>query len=281
MSANLTDLGLQAEHQKLARLLGCEESRIAAMTGLDVQGFRKLRDACTSMLFDGDRASLQKVVASAKLLPGALKALVAEKALGPVLASRVAGLLPPEDAADIARRVPLDFNVQVTLQIDPRSAVPLLRLIPTSLVVAVTREVVKKREYIAMARFVDALSDAQIRACMDVIDDESMLRIGFFVESPKRLEEVVGLMSGERLQKVMAVAANPQLDLGSAVLMLLSGVGENLRMRLAEAAMLHPDQQVGAHLVESARAHGLLDLLRPLGNKMEAKAATRLSALTA
>lgn len=275
----MSELALQAEHLKLARLLGCTEQRVAALKGLNVQGFRQLREACTSVLFDGDRSSLQKVVASSRLLPGALKALVAEKALGPVLASRVAGLLPPEDAADIAKRVPLAFNVQVTLQIDPRSAVPLLRLIPVSLVVAVTREVVKQREYIAMARFVDALSDEQIRACMEVLDDEAMLRIGFFVESPQRLEEVVGLMSAERLQKVMAVAARPQLDLGGAVLMLLSGVSEPLRMRMTEAAMLHKDAQVGESLIVAARQHGMLELFAPLVQKMSTAAGARMRSL--
>ena len=277
----MTDLALQAEHQKLARLLGCAESRVAALEGLDVEGFRHLRAACTSRLFDGDRAGLQRIVAVSRLLPGALKALVAEKALGPVLASRVAGLLPPEDAADIAQRVPLKFNAEVTLLIDPRSAVPLLRLIPIPLVVAVTREVVKRREYIAMARFVDTLSNEQIRACMEVLDDEALLRIGFFVESAQRLEEVVGLMSDARLQKVMAVGARPELDLGGAVLMLLAGVGETLRRRLAEAAMSHADAAVGEHLVASARLHGRLEMLRPLAAAMAPTARDRLLQLLA
>ena len=86
----MSQLALQAEHLKLARLLGCDEATIANMKGLDVDALRKLRDACTSMLFDGDRERLQKVVASSRLLPKALKAIVAEKALGPTLCSRVA-----------------------------------------------------------------------------------------------------------------------------------------------------------------------------------------------
>lgn len=275
----MIDLALQAEHQKLARLLGCTESRIAALSGLDVAALRALRAACTARLFDGDRASLQRIVAVSSLLPGALKALVAEKALGPVLASRVAGLLPPEQAADIAKRVSLAFNVEVTLLIDPRSAVALLRLIPIPLVVAVTREAARRREYIAMARFIDALSNEQIRACMEVLDDETMLRIGFYVESPQRLEEVVGLMSAERLQKVMAVAAKPELDLGGAVLVLLRGVSEQLRTRLAEAALSHADDSVAISLVAAAREHEMTDLLRALAKGMPSAAATRLTGL--
>ncbi len=275
----MNQLALQAEHLKLARLLGCDEATIANMEGLDVEALRQLRNACTSMLFDGDRERLQKVVASSRLLPKALKAIVAEKALGPTLGSRVAGLLPPDEAADIAKRVSLAFNTEVTLQIDPRSAVDLLRRIPVSLVVAVTREVLKRREYIAMARFVDALSDEQIKASMAVLDDEAMLRIGFFVESPDRLEEVVGLMSDERLQKVVSVSAQKELNLGGAVMALLLGVSENLRARLVEAALSHPDEQVGAHLLEAGAEHDLLPMLSALRSKLSKPSASRLDAL--
>lgn len=275
----MSTLALQAEHQKLARLLGCEESKIAALQGLDVPALRQLRAACTSMLFDGDRSGLQRVAAAAKLMPAALNAVLAEKAMGPVLASRVAGLLPPKDAVEIAKRVPLKFNSEVTLLIDPRSARPMLQMMPLDIVVAVTREVCRRREYIAMARFVDALSDEQIKATMTVLDDESMLRIGFFVESPRRLEEVVGLMTAERLQKVMAVAAQPELDLGGAVLMLLSGVGEKLRARLVEAAMTHADNKVGESLVAAAREHGMTALLAALTAHLAPAPAQRLKSL--
>jgi hypothetical protein len=277
----MTDLALQAEHLKLARLLGCPEAAVAGLAGVDVAALRRLRGACTSMLFDGDRASLQRVAGAARILPGAINALLAEKAMGAVLASRVAGLLPPKDAVEIARRTPLAFNVETTLLLDPRRAAPMLRLMPMDLVVAVTRELVKRREYIVMARFVDTLTDPQIRACMAVLDDEAMLRIGFFVESPQRLEEVVGLMSDERLQKVVAVAARRELELGGAVLVLLTGVGPTLRARLVAAAMQHPDADVGAQLLSSAREHGMVATLQDIAALLPAAAAARLADLTA
>jgi hypothetical protein len=277
----VSSLTLQAEHLKLARLLGCPESVIAGLSGLDVATLRQLRGACTSMLFDGDRATLQRVAGAARILPGALNALLAEKAMGPVLASRVAGLLPPKDGVEIARRTALNFNVEVTLLLDPRSAAPMLRLMPMDLVVAVTRELVKRREFIVMARFVDTLTDEQIRGCMAVIDDESMLRIGFFVESPKRLEEVVGLMNDERLQKVVAIAARPDLALGGAVMVLLSGVEPPLRARIVQAAMTHVDESVGEQLVVAAREHGLLTLLTDLAASLPPVASQRLAKLTA
>jgi hypothetical protein len=272
----MTDLALQAEHQKLARLLGCKEQTVAALEGFDVAAYRQLRAATTATLYADDRKAFQRIVASSRLLPGALKALVAEKALGPVIASRVAGLLPPDDAADMAQRVSLAFNTEVTLLIDPRSALGLLQRIPVGLVVAVTREVIRRKEYIAAARFVDALTDEQIRATMDVIDDEAMLRIGFYVESMERLEEVVALMSDERLSNVVAVAARPELDLERAVLLMLQGVSDRLRARLVGAALGHKDPAVGETLIAAAREHGMLSMFEPLRPLMNPGAAVRL-----
>lgn len=273
----MTDLAHKAEHLKLARLLGCPESTVAALDGLDVAGLRRLRGACTSMLFDGDRSSLQRIVSVARLMPAGLNALIAEKAMGPVLGSRVAGMLPPRDAVEIARRVPLHFNVEVTLLLDPRSAAPMLREMPLDLVLAVTREMVKRREYIVMARFVDALTDEQIRACMGAMDDEAMLQSGFFVESPKRLEEVVELMSDERLRAVVGHAARPDRDLAGPVMALMSGVGPRLQRRMIEAALLHPEPHVGKHLVEAARTHGLMSMLQTA--ELSPPAAQRMAGL--
>lgn len=275
----MTDLALKAEHLKLARLLGCSQQALAGLEGLDVGALRKLRGACTSMLFDGDRGSLQRIVSVAKLMPAGINALIAEKAMGPVLGSRVAGMLPAKDAVEIARRVPLDFNVEVTLLLDPRSAAPMLRVMPLDLVIAVTKEMVKRREYIVMARFVDALTDEQIRACMGAMDDEAMLQSGFFVESPKRLEEVVELMSDERMRDVVGQAARPDRDLGGPVMALMSGVGPRLQRRMIEAALLHPDAHVGEHLVKTAREHDLMPMLQSA--ELSEPAARRLATLTA
>lgn len=275
----MSDLARKAEHLKLARLLGCPETTVSGLEGLDVAALRKLRGACTAMLFDGDRGSLQRAVAVARLMPAGINALIAEKAMGPVIGSRVAGMLPPKDAVEIARRVPLDFNVEVTLHLDPRSAAPMLRVMPLELTVAVTKEMAKRREYIVMARFVDALTDEQIRACMDAMDDEAMLQSGFFVESPQRLEEVVELMSDEHLRDVVGQAARPDRDLGGPVMALMSSVGPRLQRRMIEAALLHPDAHVGEHLVATAREHDLMPMLRSA--ELSEPAARRLATLTA
>lgn len=272
----MSELALQAEHQKLARLLGCEESRVAALGNLGVAELRQLRAACTAMLFDRDAGAFQKVVSAARLMPAPLNALIAEKAMGPVLGSKVAGLLPRKDAVEIARRVSLAFNAEVTRLLDPRRAAPMLRLVPLDIVVGVSRILVRQREYITMARFVDTLTDEQIRAVMEILDDESMLRIGFFVESPQRLEEVVGLMSRQRLQQVMAAAARPELDLSGPALMLLAGVSEGLRARMVEAALLHADAEVGNRLGRAIQRHRLQTTFASLPDKIACAAGERL-----
>jgi hypothetical protein len=273
----MTALAVQAELQKLARALGCAEADLVGVAALDVPQLRQLRRAVVASLFEGDRAMLHKVVATSRMLPASISALIAEKALGPVLCARVAGLMPPEHAAELARRVSVAFNTQVTLLIDPRSVGPMLKLLPLELIVAVAKQCCARKEFIAMGSFVDVLSNSAIRAVMDVLDDEALLRIGFYVESADRLEEVVGLMSAQRLQNIVAVSASEQLNLSAEIMMLISGVGDGLRIRLAEAAAAGAPHVLD-RMLEAAREHGMLDTLQQLSPRMNAVTRKRITA---
>lgn len=268
----MSALAIQAELQKLARALGCKEKDLEGLAVLDVARLRQVRQATVGALFDGDRAMLHRVAGSTKLLPAAIAALIAEKALGATLCARVAGLLQPKDAVEIARRTPISFNTETTLQLDPRSAGPMLKLMPVDIVVGVSRQLSARREYIAMADFVELITDEAIRAVMAVLDDESLLRVGFYVESPKRLEELVEMMSPQRLQNTVALAASEKLNLGAEMMAMLSGVSERLRLRLIETAAAHSDPRVLERMVEAAREHGMLEALQPLIDRAVKKA---------
>lgn len=257
-------LPIQAELQKFARTLGCPEKELTGLAILELTRLRRLRQAASAALFEGDRAMLHRVAASTRLLPRGVAALIAEKALGATLCARVAGLLQPQDAVEIARRTPISFNTEVTLQLDPRSAGPMLKLMPVDLVVGVSKQLSARREFIAMADFVELLTDEAIRAVMAVLDDETLLRIGFYVESSQRLEELVDMMSAQRLSKTVALSTSEKLNLGAEIMAMLGGVSERLRLRLIEAAVAHPDASVLARLLEIAREHGMLEVLQPL-----------------
>jgi hypothetical protein len=200
-------LARRAEILKLERLLGTAPGAFAFLEKIEALVIRALREQMTGALFDSDRAALQKVAAATKLTPTAIAAVIAEKALGALLCARVAALLPADKAIDISRRLSPDFLAEVCLHIDPRRVQEIIRGTPVSLVVAVSKRLEQQREFVTMARFVDALTLDAIKAVMAETDDvEALLRTAFFVENPARNSELVALLPKAKLKRLVQVS---------------------------------------------------------------------------
>ena len=200
-------LARRAEILKLERLLGTAPGAFAFLEKIEALVIRALREQMTGVLFDSDRAALQKVAAATKLTPAAIAAVIAEKALGALLCARVAALLPADKAIDISRRLSPDFLAEVCLHIDPRRVQEIIRGTPASLVVAVSKRLEQQREFVTMARFVDALTLDAIKAVMAETDDvEALLRTAFFVENPARNNELVALLPKAKLKRLVQVS---------------------------------------------------------------------------
>ena len=89
----MSRLASQAEVLKLARLLGTEPDTLGFLESQDATAIRALRERMTGVLYDDGKHLLQKVAAATKLTPTGISAVIAEKALGPLLCARVASLL--------------------------------------------------------------------------------------------------------------------------------------------------------------------------------------------
>ena len=200
-------LARRAEILKLERLLGTTPGAFNFLEKIDAPAIRALREQMTGVLFDSDRAALQKVAAATKITPTAIAAVIAEKALGPLLCARVAALLPADKAIDISRRLSPDFLAEVCLHLDPRRVQEIIRGTPVSLVVAVSKRLEQQREFVTMARFVDALTLDAIKAVMAETDDvEALLRTAFFVENPARNNELIALLPKAKLKRLVQVS---------------------------------------------------------------------------
>lgn len=200
-------LARRAEILKLERLLGTAPGAFPFLEKIEAPAIRALREQMTGVLFDSDRAALQKVAAATKLTPTAIAAVIAEKALGPLLCARVAALLPADKAIDISRRLSPDFLAEVCLHLDPRRVQEIIRGTPVSLVVAVSKRLEQQREFVTMARFVDALTLDAIKAVMAETDDvEALLRTAFFVENPARNNELIALLPKAKLKRLVQVS---------------------------------------------------------------------------
>lgn len=273
----MSQLALQAEVTKLARLLGVAEKKIEFLMLEDVSALRALRAACSASMFQGDAKMFTRLAAASKLMPSALAAIIAHKAIGPVLNARVAGLVDPDKAVDISKRLPVPFLADVSAQIDPRSAGPLLRKMPVQVNVDVGLELLRRKEYITLARFVEDVTDECIRAIVEKLPDDAVLRIGAYVESSQRLDELIGMLSDERLRGTLRAAAKEPEELWSWTLVIWESVSAKTRRRLGDLAFLEESAMV--NMARTLRKQGLWDSMLATGKDMSKAAQARLAAL--
>jgi hypothetical protein len=273
-----TRLESRVEILKLARLLDVDPDRLAYLDGLPVDDLHRLREKTTDRLFDADGQALQRVAAASRLLPSALAASIGQRAFGPLLCARVAGRLDPGRGVELAGRLPADFLAAVAVELDPRRASEVIVRIPVDQIVEVTRVLVQRGEHVAMGRFVGHLSDEAIAGALEVIDDESLLRIVFVLEAKQRLNHVTGLLPDRRVAGVVRAAHKAKL--WPQALDLLSHLGERRRGRFADVAAEQSDKLL-TDLIAAVQREGLWDLLLPVTRVMSERSLQRFAALPA
>lgn len=245
----MSRLATQAERLKLARLLGIAEYRLDFLASLDSAALRVLREQATGLLFDADRELLQRIVTASRLMPTALTALIAEKALGALLCARTAGLMPADRAAEISQRLPVKFLADTCERLDPRRVRELIARLPVECIVDVAVELSQRGEYVTMARFVDFLSDEMLRSVIAALkDDAALLHVGFFLEDQRRLDQILGLLPEARLRSIVLLATDESRDLWPETLSLMTQVNPQWRRRMAELAVAQGDAAIATML---------------------------------
>lgn len=277
----MSTLAQRAEVLKLARVLGTPPSQLEYLHKLDAATIRRLREQTSASLFDADRKLFQRIAATTKLLPAQLIAIIAEKAIGPLLCARTTGLLPPERAVEISRRLKAGFLADLCIELDPRSARDVIAAMPGDRVVEVSRELARRGEYITMGRFVDCLDDDAIRATMaDLRDDEVLLRIGFFVEDKQRLSDIIDLLPRERLLNIVRVAAGGDAELWPEALSMINSIEDAQRRQMANLAAELEESAI-VRMIESTQAQGLWPAMLPVVAMMNSDSQRRLINLPA
>jgi hypothetical protein len=127
------------------------------------------------------------------------------------VSARIAGLLEPSRAVDVAARLPPAFLADVAIELDPRRASDVIARIPAGQIADVTRELVRRDEHVTMGRFVGHLSDEALSAAIDEMDDAVLLRVTFVLEEQERLGRLVGLLPKRRLDSITEMAARGEL----------------------------------------------------------------------
>jgi hypothetical protein len=187
------------EIMKLARLLGREPAELAYLERLAVDDLRRLRDGVTEVLYDSDAAVLRRMATASRLLPAGVIATLAQRAFGPLLSARLAGLLDLDRAVDVAGRLPPEFLADVAGDLDPRRASELITRISPPLIAQVTGELARRQDYVTMGRFVGHLSDGALDAALAALDGGALLQLSFLLEDAGQLERVLQHLPPSRL----------------------------------------------------------------------------------
>jgi hypothetical protein len=127
-------LQAHAEVMKLARLLGREPDELAYLERLAPDDLRTLRDSVTETLYDAHGSALSRLAAASRLLPASLTATIGQRAFGPLLSARLAGMLDTDRAVDVAGKLPAPFLADVAVELDPRRASDLIGAIAPTLI---------------------------------------------------------------------------------------------------------------------------------------------------
>jgi hypothetical protein len=225
---------IHAETLKLARLLDRDPDDLAFLTDAPSQDIRRLREQVTDLLFDAHGQALGRLAAASRLLPVGVIAMIAERTFGPVLAARIAGLLEPSRAIEVAAKLPTLFLADVAVHIDPRRASEVIAGIPPSQIHEVTGELARRAEFVTIGRFVGHLRPAATAAALDAMDATTILQVTFVAEDKDRLDQLIGAVDEDRLAELLDAAA--QAGLWNELLELFSHLDEPLRRRYLELA---------------------------------------------
>lgn len=227
MSRSSDALQARAEVLKLARILERDPVTLAYLEPVAVQDLRELRDQVTEVLWTAHDGTLKRLAAASRILPASLSASISERAFGPLITARLAGLLEPARAVEVATKLSLPFLADVAIELDPRRASKVIALIAPAQIAEITRELMRRGEYVTMGRFVAHLNDKALVAALQEIDGGSLLRVAFVLEDRKRLGQLISLLPAGRLAEILTAAA--QDDLWLEALDLLGHLSEPQR----------------------------------------------------
>lgn len=158
------------------------------------------------------------MAAASKLLPKPILGTIGEKAVGPLICSKIAAELEPGHARKIVGAFSVTFLADLCRTLDTISAEPVLRAMTSKVATPVGRELYERGDLDTVARFIDVVDLEVIAPLLEIIDDDALIRIAIVAQSRERLSEIFELLTDERLLRVIEAAVRGGL-LDQAIIM--------------------------------------------------------------
>lgn len=258
----MSALATRAELIKLARDFQRDPDDLDSLAELGVERLAQLRHLCSDQLFQRYLPMYRRIAAASGLVPAKLAVTLGERIFGPYLGGRIGSQLETDRAVKFAEMASVEFLAEICETIDPRRVLPIIHAMPLDRMVAVGRILLASRDYITMGKFVDAVTDEQVQAMLEIIDEpEVLLHTAFYTEGKERLEAIIHMIDDERLKGVILHSVESG-HFGES-LALMSHVGAASERRLVNLSA-DLGETVLAELVRLADEEGLWGEILPL-----------------
>lgn len=271
----MSELATRAEVGRLANELDVPADELGFLLDLDAADLRQLRRGLAAGLDARHRSTFGAMARASKLLPAALLSPIAEKAIGPLLCSKIAAQLEPGHARKIVGQFSVAFLADLCRTLDTVEAGDVIGAIPARRAVAVGRELYRRRDHETLAMFIDAVADDVFEPMLAEIDDEGfLLEVAVAAESTSRLQLIIELLDDARIRSLLHAAASssalPEL------VVLLGEIGPDQAERILVVAVDDGDVVV-TDLVASISDIGGWDELLPVVAGLDPEVLSRLA----
>jgi hypothetical protein len=173
----------------------------------------------------------KRLTGVAKFFPNYMNAKISETVMGPLIAANMSYHMPVKDAISIMGYMSTHFLATVAEHMTPENARDLINQIPMAILKKVTTELVKTKKFMTAAGFVDVSDVPRLVELSKIIyKEEDLIRISTFVENKQYIAKIVEGFSGERLDKIMTVAY--QHDMQQEVISVFSHLSNTQMQRV-------------------------------------------------
>jgi hypothetical protein len=228
--------GSRLEAAKIAHVLGRDPSEFSFLAEVPAVAIRELRHELMAATYRRHEARFVRLAGISAMVPPAVTAAIAQRALGAQIAARVAGVLPVQDAVKVARHLEPEFIADMAPYLDPRRIGPLVAQLAEDLVVEVGRLLLRRREWVTAARLLPVIGLGPLARLVDMVGGAEMFRIALYADEPADLDRVIDLLPDERLGSlVQAMVISAHLD--EAVMLVESLSSASVARLLAQVAL--------------------------------------------
>ncbi|RYE76134.1 MAG: hypothetical protein EOO74_08945, partial [Myxococcales bacterium] len=182
MTSVAQPVGTQLEITKLAATLDIDPDQLTGLAQAPATEIRRVRLTISRMVSQRHEHRFHRLASLVKLVPLALAAGIAERALGPMISARVASALDTSDAVRLAGHLDSEFLTNVALHLDPDGVEGIVGALPGQLVVDVGRRLLARNELTVLGGLVSVVGVTEALKVAEKATGEQLLQIALFTD---------------------------------------------------------------------------------------------------